>query len=189
MAATNEKHGTTDGPHLLALSHSSLVISLMTSFLNRHKSFSSSQIPLSPSSALSTLSRIGSNPSITSKDPRDPLSYSLVSDQELKDGQGRLDEMLRGEKSCLLVLPMCHEMNDWDEPVTPAQRERKLRRWRYAIAPPSFDALSVLTLQYLFVDGRHGKRTRTSTLQIVDPSLNSHSRKASRGVSQSRSIK
>ncbi|GAA5887164.1 hypothetical protein JCM16303_002210 [Sporobolomyces ruberrimus] len=121
-----------DGPHLLALSHSSLVISLMTSFLNRHKSFTSSTIPLSPSSALSTLSRIGSNPSITSKDPRDPLSYSLVSNQELKDGQGRLDEMLRGEKSCLLVLPMCHEMNDWDESVTPAQRERKLRRWRWS---------------------------------------------------------
>ncbi|GAA5894535.1 alpha/beta fold hydrolase [Sporobolomyces salmoneus] len=121
-----------DGPHLLALSHSSLVISLMTQFLSRHPSFSSSPVPLSPTEALSTLSRIGSNPSITSRDPQNPLSYSLVSNQELLDGQARLEEMLRGEKECMLVLPMCHEMNDWEEPTTSGQRERKLRRWRWS---------------------------------------------------------
>ena len=119
-----------DGPHLLALSHAPLVISLMTSFLERHPSFDSSSVPLSPSDALSTLSKIASDPSLSSRDARNPLSYSLVSPQELKDGQERLDEMLRGEKECMLVLPMCHEMNDWDPVSTPQQRERKLRRWK-----------------------------------------------------------
>ncbi|GAA5976772.1 hypothetical protein JCM5350_007243 [Sporobolomyces pararoseus] len=121
-----------DGPHLLALSHPSLVISLMKPFLSRHNSFSSSPIPLSHSEALTTLSRIGSDSSITSRDPRNSLSYSLVCAQELRDGQERLEEMLKGERECLLVLPMCHEMNDWDEPSTAAQRERKLRRWRWS---------------------------------------------------------
>jgi len=102
----------------------------MKSFLSRHPSFSSSQIPLAPSEALATLARIGSDPSITSRDPRKPLSYSLVSARELEDGRERLEEMFRSEKECMLVLPMCHEMNDWDEPTTAAQRERKLRRWR-----------------------------------------------------------
>ncbi|GAA6011336.1 hypothetical protein JCM11491_002749 [Sporobolomyces phaffii] len=121
-----------DGPHLLALSHSPLVISLMTSFLARHSAFSPSPVPLSPRRAIDTLARIGSDPQLASRDPRNPLSYSLVSNQELRDGQERLDEMLRGEKECMLVLPMCHEMNDWDEPTTPIQRERKLRRWRWS---------------------------------------------------------
>lgn len=119
-----------DGPHLVALSHSSLVISLMTQFFSRRPSFASTPVPLRPSEALATLSRIGSDPKLASRDPRNPLSYSLVSSQELRDGQERLQEMLRGEKECLLVLPMCHEMNDWDEPTTSSQRERKLRRWR-----------------------------------------------------------
>ncbi|GAA5838731.1 hypothetical protein JCM3766R1_001574 [Sporobolomyces carnicolor] len=121
-----------DGPHLVALSHSSLVISLMTQFFSRHPSFASTPVPLRPSEALATLSRIGSDPKLASRDPRNPLSYSLVSSQELRDGQERLQEMLRGEKECLLVLPMCHEMNDWDEPTTSSQRERKLRRWRWS---------------------------------------------------------
>lgn len=33
----------------------------------------------------------------------------------------------------MLVLPMVHEVQDWVEPTTPAERERKLRRWRYVL--------------------------------------------------------
>lgn len=130
VVSANPSASNSDGPHLLALSHAPLVISLMTSFLERNPSFNSSPVPLSPLNALETVSKIASDPSLLSRDPRNSLSYSLVSPQELKDGQERLDEMLRGEKECMLVLPMCHEMNDWDAVSTPQQRERKLRRWK-----------------------------------------------------------
>lgn len=119
-----------DGPHLLALSHSPLVISLMSSFLDRHPEFSSVPARISKPDALVKLAQIGHDPAIATRDPNNQLSFSLASKQEVADGQERLDEMIKNEKECLLVLPMCHELNDWEEPKTAAERERKLRRWK-----------------------------------------------------------
>ncbi|GAA5943259.1 alpha/beta fold hydrolase [Sporobolomyces koalae] len=121
-----------DGPHLLALSHSPLVISLMSSFLERHPEFSSIPARISKPDALFKLAQIGHDPAIATRDPNNQLSFSLASKQEVADGQERLDEMIKNEKECLLVLPMCHELNDWEEPKTAAERERKLRRWKWS---------------------------------------------------------
>ncbi|GAA6064702.1 hypothetical protein JCM10212_000119 [Sporobolomyces blumeae] len=142
-----------DGPHLLALSHPQLVISHMASFLKRRSPTAPKPVSLSPSTALEIAAEIGSNPSVATRDPRDPLSYSLQSADELAESRTRLAEMIKGEKECMLVLPMCHEPQDWFEPVTAADRERKLRRWKWSTRhenahhyTPSSRPLSQLTL-------------------------------------------
>ncbi|GAA5821026.1 hypothetical protein JCM11251_001927 [Rhodosporidiobolus azoricus] len=115
-----EFHAIEGGPHLLGVTHTSAVIAPMIPFLRRHSPSSRpSYAPLDNLSALRLASTISNDPKVALRNPHKPDSFSFHTQAEKEESQRQLDGNEAVEKECELVLPMCHEKNDWEVPYKP----------------------------------------------------------------------
>lgn len=121
----------TAGPHLLAVTHASDVISLMRPFLERHTPSSlPPYVPIDSHSALRTVAKIAGDPKIANRNPHNPESFSMVTAEERAQAAKNLEEMERVEQTCELDLPMRFEREDW-EPLRPGEDPEHDTRWTY----------------------------------------------------------
>jgi len=108
--------------HMLAQTHDLQVRPLLHNFLLRHASDPSPvRAPLDFDYALRVVARLAIDNGlgdelsrdILSRDADDPLSYSLLTTDEVARSQRKLDEFRAREQACRLSLPMRHDPDEW----------------------------------------------------------------------------
>lgn len=117
-------HVEPDAPQLLAVTHVESILPRLRDFLNDHRHLAHPDAPFDPSAALDRAARVAHDPGIANRDPRFPDSFSLLGAEERRSNRMLWDKVMARQGTCELDLPMCFDLNDWEEGCD------KQKRWK-----------------------------------------------------------
>ncbi|BGP53169.1 hypothetical protein JCM8202_003684 [Rhodotorula sphaerocarpa] len=118
-------HVEPDAPQLVAITHTDTVIPRVRSFLDDHRGRTRPYEPLDKRAALRRAAAVAPDVDLSSRDPLQSDSFSLVSSLEREKNRLLWDKTTTHARSLQAVMPMCFEREDWEKG---AEEER---RWTW----------------------------------------------------------
>ncbi|KWU45744.1 alpha/beta-hydrolase [Rhodotorula sp. JG-1b] len=119
-------HVEPDAPQLLAVTHVDSILPRLRDFLNDHRDLAYVDAPFDPSQALERAARVVRDPGVANRDPRFPDAFSLLGAEDRRSNRMLWDKIMARQGTCELDLPMCFDLNDWEEGCD------KQKRWKWS---------------------------------------------------------